>query len=226
MGNFPALRLRPTEMVLSRQLHADLIVFLDQRTAGDLGGMGGENQLDIQPGDRRHQRLGTIPGLGETLQQPEKCQILLRLGLVRPASAHAVVLLGDVGQVEELVERAGHRQQLRVVQRAEVFRQLPAPFRAALARRLSALAHALDLVEERVAHLPGDGLPEQFTQLVNLLAQACIDCHGISFLIRRSMVENRPAKRGGRRQPSRGTPSSTSPERAACRCGHSPRSST
>ncbi|MCY1423838.1 hypothetical protein D9M71_395640 [compost metagenome] len=92
-----------------------------------------------------------------------------------------LVLLGDIGQVEELVERPRHRHQLVFGEAVEGGGQLPRPFGRATPRRLGALADQFDLVEESLAVLVADGLPQQFAQVVHILAQTRVDFrHGDS----------------------------------------------
>ncbi|MNO86427.1 hypothetical protein D3C76_778230 [compost metagenome] len=99
-------------MVLCGQLAGDRVVLLDQRAAGHFGGVCGEHQLDIE--------LGQLPGQGIVavaclLQAPQQLGQYLRferLGLVGVAAADQLVLLGHVGQVEELVEGPRYGQQV------------------------------------------------------------------------------------------------------------------
>ena len=83
-----------------------------------------------------------------------------------------LVLLGNVGQVEELVEGTGHRQQFVFLQLVEAGAQFIA---GTAPVSLGAFADLLDLVEEIIAVLLSNGVAQQFTQQVNILTQACID---------------------------------------------------
>jgi hypothetical protein len=83
-----------------------------------------------------------------------------------------LVLLGDVGQVEELVERPRHRQQFVFL---NWLRLALSSASITTAVGLGALADLLDLVEELIAVLVSNGVAQQLTQQVNILAQACID---------------------------------------------------
>jgi hypothetical protein len=89
------------------------------------------------------------------------------------AAMNQLVLLGDVGQVEELVERPRHRQQFVFAQLVEAGAEFGV--HRATAIGLGALADLLDLVEKRLAVLVANGVAQQLTQQVNILAQACID---------------------------------------------------
>lgn len=170
-----ALLRQQVGMVLGRQLRGDRIVFLDQRAPRHLGGMGGQHQFDLQPGELASQLPGGMPGVLETPQQLFQHQVLEGFRLVRPAPADTVVLLGDIGQVEELVEGPRHRQQFVFLEPVEGGGELLGALRGTAAGSLGALADQLDLVEEPRAVLLADGVAEQFAQLVDVLAQARID---------------------------------------------------
>jgi len=166
---------RQVGMVARRQLLGDGVVLLDQGAPGNLGGVGGQDQLDFQPADLARQEFFVVPGGLEALEQVGKHAGLERRGLPGTAAANLVVLLGDVGQVEELVERTGHRQQFVLI---EAVQRLGQQLRALLGpapRRLGTLADAFDLVEEQIAVLRTDGVAEQFSQQVYVVAQARID---------------------------------------------------
>ncbi|MNF86840.1 hypothetical protein D3C84_692890 [compost metagenome] len=93
------------------------------------------------------------------------------LGLFAPVNQ--LVLLGDVGQVEKLVERPRDRQQLVFAQLVEAGAQLGIHRPATVG--LGALADLLDLVEKAVPVLFTNGIAQQLTQQVNVFAQACIN---------------------------------------------------
>ncbi|MCY1178027.1 hypothetical protein D9M73_183610 [compost metagenome] len=99
-------------MILRSQTGRNIVVLLDQGAPRHLGRMGGEHQLDIQTGDLLRQTLRTVTGGLQALEHFAQHPFLERQRLVRPAATDAVVLLGDVRQVEELVERPRHRHQL------------------------------------------------------------------------------------------------------------------
>ncbi|MND65532.1 hypothetical protein D3C76_515690 [compost metagenome] len=151
--------------------------------------MSGEDQLNVQLGDFLRQHLGTMTCQAQTFQQRREGLILARLGFTRAASAHPVALLGDIGQVEELVERPRHWQQFRVIQLTKGFRKLPVPFLRALTRRFCPLANTLDLVEKCATHLVGNCMTKQFAQLMNVFTQACVDFHSIAFSTLGSKLE-------------------------------------
>ncbi len=95
-------------VVLGSQLAGDGVVLLDQGAAGHLGGVSGEHQLDVELGQLPCQGIIAVPGLLQARQQLGQHPCLERLGLVGVSAADQLVLLGHVGQVEELVEGPGH----------------------------------------------------------------------------------------------------------------------
>jgi len=159
-------------VILQRQLRGDGIVFLDQGAARHFGGVGGEDQLDLQAPQLAGQGFIAMAFALQTRQQFrqhtgfERC----RLRLVTPVNQ--LVLLGDIGEVQELVERPGHGQQLVLLQLVEAGAQL---ITGTPAVSLGAFADLLDLVEKIIAILLSNGVAQQFTQQVNILTQACID---------------------------------------------------
>ncbi len=106
-------------VVTSGQLAGDGVVLLNQRAARHFGGVRGEHQLDLQLRHLPRQAFRPQAGLFQTAQQFGQDAVLEGLRLLRRAAANAVVLLGDVGQVEKLVEGARHRQQFVLAQAVE-----------------------------------------------------------------------------------------------------------
>ncbi|MCY1174480.1 hypothetical protein D9M73_146830 [compost metagenome] len=91
-----------------------------------------------------------------------------------------LVLLGDIGQVEELVERTGHWQEFVVGESVEGLVELPFALGRALACSLGPLADALDLVEEGISQLGTDRIAEQLAEQVDILTQTRVDFgHGL-----------------------------------------------
>ena len=99
-------------VVAPGQSGSDSVVLLYQGAAGHLGRVSSQHQLDIERFDMSFQRLAVQTRCAQTLDQLGETGLLEPLGLVRPASSDAMVLLGDVGKIEKLVERAADRQQL------------------------------------------------------------------------------------------------------------------
>ncbi|MNJ38853.1 hypothetical protein D3C77_337100 [compost metagenome] len=96
-------------MILGGQLCGDRIVLLDQRTACHFGGVGGQHQLDTQLAELTRQRIVTVPGRLEPGQEFGQHPRFEWVGLACVAAANQLILFGDVGQVEELVEGPRHR---------------------------------------------------------------------------------------------------------------------
>ncbi|MNQ89930.1 hypothetical protein D3C85_1052540 [compost metagenome] len=170
-----ALGIAEVAMVLGGQLRGNGVVFLDQGAARHFGGVGGQHQFDVQAAQLPGQLLRAVPGGQQALQQVTEHAVFEGLGLSGAAPADAVVLLGDVGQVEELVEGAGHRQQFVIAEPVEGLVELALTLGRALAGGLGALADTLDLVEKGLAQLGADGVAEQLAEQVDILAQARVD---------------------------------------------------
>ena len=84
-----------------------------ERAARHLGGVCGRHQLDTERAHRLVQRVGRHAS-GQQAPERVLAGAALRRGarvaLVGAAAADAVVLLGDVGEIQEVRERARHRQ--------------------------------------------------------------------------------------------------------------------
>ena len=98
--------------VACRQRRGNAVVLLDERPARHFGRMRGQHQLDPQRADRLVQPLRR----DAAREQPREGVLARpalrrrqRIALIRAAPADAVMLLGDVGQVEEVRERARDR---------------------------------------------------------------------------------------------------------------------
>ena len=106
-----------------------------------------------------------MPARNQALKQLGQHPVIEGLRLVRATPADAVILLGDIGQVEELVEGPRHRQQLVVAERGESLAQLLFTGRGALATGLGTLADQLDLGQEGLAALVTDAVAEQLAEI-------------------------------------------------------------
>ncbi len=172
LADLLALGGREITVILQRQLCGDGIVLLDQGAARHFGGVGGQDQLDLQAPQLPGQGLVAVAFALQAGQQLRQHAGLERRGLRFIAPVDQLVLLGNIGQVEELVEGPGHGQQFIFLQLIEAGAQLIA---SAAAVSLGAFADLLDLVEEIIAVLLSNGIAQQLTQQVNVLTQACID---------------------------------------------------
>lgn len=91
----------------------DLHQLVDQGAAGDLRRVRRQYQLD---GKLRHRVLQLFVAELFVFETAEQLRQRFRIAGGFAVGRNAVVLLGDVGQVEELAEGARHRQQLVVGQ--------------------------------------------------------------------------------------------------------------
>ena len=124
LANLLALGGGEVAVILQGQLRSNGIVFLDQRAAGHFGGVGGEHQLDVQPRQLPGQGFIAVTFALQTGQQLRQNPGFERRGLRFIAPMNQLILFGNVGQVEELVEGSGHRQQLVLLQLVEAGAQL------------------------------------------------------------------------------------------------------
>ena len=124
LGNDFTLGRQQVVVIQCRQLRRDGIVLLDQRTPRHFCGVGGQHQLDVQAPQLPRQLIRALPCREQAFEQFVEHPELEGLGLIRAAATHPMLLFGDVGQVEELIEGTRHRQQLIVVQIAKGAGQL------------------------------------------------------------------------------------------------------
>ena len=112
-GNLDAERLDELFVFGRREIHpiargeqiGDAAELLHQRAACDLGGMRGEHQLDPQPRDRLVEAIGRDAGSDQAAERLVARSDLRRrrgIALIRPPAPDAMVLLGDVRQVEKV----------------------------------------------------------------------------------------------------------------------------
>src|SRR5690606_11029793 len=162
-------------MVACGELGGNGVVFLDQGTPRHLGRMRSQDQLDFQLSHLARNGLLVDVLCLEPFQQLTQHAVLEGRQLIGPTAPHAMMLLGDIGQVEKMIEGAGHGQQLVVAQPAEGLLQLSGSISRAESRGLGALANSLDLLEENLAVLRADGVAQQLAEKMNILAQSRID---------------------------------------------------
>ena len=167
-------------VILSCQLLGNRIVFLDQGAARDFGRVGREHQLNLKAAELLRQRVRVMPFGQQAAQQRGQHLRLKRLRLVIATPVNQLVLLGDIGQVQKLVERPRDRQHFVIAERIENGAQFFA--RSAVPVVFGTLADAFDLGEKRVAVLVTNRITQQLTQQVNIIAQACINIGHQPFL--------------------------------------------
>ena len=206
-GNLAAQRLddglplpeRQVRAVLLGQGAGDAVVLLQQRAADDLGRVGGQHQLDLERADGIAQVGGRQPGRdqpAERLLARAALRRQVRRLLVGAAAADPVVLLGDVGEVQELREGARHRQDLVHRHPAELGRQR---VEGAGVARAAGLGEGADALHQGEALLPfprADRLPEQLAEQPDVVAQGLVG-------IGRSGHEGSVSRSEGPRPPKR-----------------------
>ena len=106
---FVAFRRSQVGSILGGERRRHAVVLLYERTPGDLGGVCGEHQFDAQRTDRVVELVPDQAAVEET-RKPFLTGAPLRgrLGvlLVGAPPAYSVMLLGDVGEVEEVCKRS------------------------------------------------------------------------------------------------------------------------
>ena len=103
-------------MVLGRQLLGNGIVLLDQGAASHFSGVCGEYQFNFKTADLARQRLGVMAFGEQARKQLRQHQRLKRLGLAFFTAVDQFVLLGNVGQVQKLVEGSRNGQHFVIAQ--------------------------------------------------------------------------------------------------------------
>ena len=139
--------------------------------------MGGDDELDPEAAD------GAIQGVGRHSAREQAWQCFFnrrrlraraRVTLVGAAPAHAVVLLGDVGQVQEMREAARDGQRRLDRHGAQLAGERLEAIRRGYPRPLGERAHALDALEERLAFLPAQRLAQQFAEQAHVVSQGAV----------------------------------------------------
>ena len=164
-------------MVEIRQRIGDSPVLVLERPAHDLGRMGGDHELDPEAADGAVQGVGRHSGREQAWQgffDRGRLRARARVTLVGPAPAHAVVLFGDVGQVQEMREAARDWQRRLDRHGAQLAGERFEAVRRRYARPLGERAHALDALEERLPFLPAQRLAQQFAEQAHVVAQRAV----------------------------------------------------
>ncbi len=144
------------------QAVVELHMLVDQGATGYLGGVRSQHQIDIQLAHRLDD--GLLRQVGGFQLVEHQLQRIRGAGLLFAATGDGVELFCHVGQIEELAEGAGHRQQLVVGEGAQGIEQTFPIGLIALAGGLGQLANGFDLVEEGLTLMILDGLAQQLTQ--------------------------------------------------------------
>jgi hypothetical protein len=93
---------------------------------------------------------------------------------VGAAAPAAVVLLGDVGEIEEMREGAGHRQDQRDGHRGELAGQLLELRLIAAARAFRERAHAFDDLQQLASFECGERVAEQIAKQMDVLPKSFV----------------------------------------------------
>ena len=102
------------------------------------------------------------------------------IALIGATPAHAMMLLGDVGEVEEVGERAGHRQRFGQRHRRQLERQIVELAVTRLrSRRLRGVADLFDPLVERLSLLMAERLAQQGSQQAYVVAQRLVRIVGV-----------------------------------------------
>jgi hypothetical protein len=153
-------------------------VFLYQRAARDLGGMRGKHELDAQRFDRPTQRVSRNALVPEPLKRFGARPLLrppCRVPRMIASAADPVVLLGDIGQVEKMSERAGDcarradwhlAKKLGDVVEIGIVARPPGP--------LGGLAHAFHALEQRLALVAAERQAEQLAEEPHVVPQRLV----------------------------------------------------
>lgn len=148
-------------------------MLVDQGAAGDLGRVGGQHQLDAQLEHGGDHRGGRHP-LRQQLAQPGGQAAGGGQHWIGPAR-YIVVLVGDIGEVEELAEGPGHRHELFVTEVVQHRLQLLAGPPAALPGALGQAPDLFNQVEKGLPFRGGDRLPEQPAEETDITAQRAVN---------------------------------------------------
>ena len=203
---FPQAQVQPRALALGqarqfqlRQAATYLRMLVDQGATGDLGGMGGEHQFDAQRPHgvndllRRHPLLDQLAQVaGQAARGGQQL-----IGLARDI----VVLVGDIGEIQELAESPRHRYQLLAAQVQQQGLQLIARPGGALPRALGKAADLLDELQEFLSLGGGDGIAQHPAQQTDIAPQGGV----IHFHPAQPGVRSQPADRAGR-PPGRNNP--------------------
>ncbi len=161
-------------MIEIGQRIGDPPVLVLERAPHDLGRMRGDHELDAEAAD------GAVQGVARHAARQQPRQRLFdrgrlrtgaRIALIRPAPANAMMLFGDVGEVQEVREAARDRQRRFDRHRPQLAGERLEPVRRRHAGPLGERAHALHALEERLPFLPAQRLAEQFAEQTHVVAQ-------------------------------------------------------
>ena len=173
--------LRPEIGALGQQL-GDGALRVEDALALHLGRVGRQHRRDERAVQRGGDVGGAVIGVVQALEGHRQRAVLqVALALVVRAPAHVLPILGDVGQVREVAERADHAH--RLVGRQVLQQPVEHPPGARIlvdAVGHRQLAHALDQLEGRQSFLFPDDLAQQPPEQPDVLDQRpiLVGCRG------------------------------------------------
>ena len=166
-----------------RQQLRHAVILADQGASRDFGRMGREHQFHGHVGEAASNGVGCKTGFHEAVHDPRGAFLtprFLAIALVAAAQTHPVVLLGDIGHVEKLVERPRHIQQLVLVQIDQFLLQISHGHPAVFARIPGFPAYVFHNTEKTLAFLPMQCMAQQLTQQAHIVAQGFVGIFGYS----------------------------------------------
>ena len=141
--------------------------------------MCGQHQLNIHIGDFLTEVQSGDAFFLQTVQQIAEHGTGVVLQMCQPPPTDPVLLLGDIGQIQKLIESAYHRYQRiirKVLQQTEEF----FPFGVIAQPGFFGLfADQFDLLHHGLTVLRGDGLPQQLPQHFYFVAQDRIKAESV-----------------------------------------------
>ena len=166
------------------QQHGDAVVLLNQGPPRHFGRMRRQHELDLECAHRLVQSRGRHPACHEPAERLFRRAALgtrARIAEIGATAADAMMLLGDVRQVQEVCERAGERNRGVDRQLLELGGQRLEVAIRARAGRLGHGADALDGLEQPIAFVGAERVAQQLAEEPDILSQRFvrIDLHRV-----------------------------------------------
>ena len=156
---------------------SDLAVIADQALALHFGRVRGEDRDDDGAGEKVGDGIGGDLAVGKPVEGMDETALARRrVGQIMGAAAPDMVLvLGDVGQLQEVAERTDDSLRRIARQWVEQCSEFGAGSRVALPRKAhSRLAHTLDDVEDCFAFLFAHGVAEDAAEKTDIRPQGFV----------------------------------------------------
>ncbi len=154
----------------------DAAVFFEKAPANRLGGMRGDDGLEPQGGDDAAKLVGRCAGVTrEEIRERARLRSRARLESVVAAAADAVVLFGDVRELEICGKGSNDADGLVQIQASQKGEDLPLPSGIPPgAKRLGKIADPLFDLEQRFAPVPLHRRSEKLTQAPDVVTKRLI----------------------------------------------------